>query len=126
MAVRYQSMISERSKLKVDLQVAERKLLKKQQRLQQFEKSLTSAKAKNEQMERILKELREEFVKMQSKESADRNAGVIRNQPAGSRVAIKGGGGKRITTPRNGMSTMQPAEKPQRRTIQGGQKLGFE
>jgi hypothetical protein len=33
MAVRYQSMISERSKLKVDLQVAERKLLKKQQRL---------------------------------------------------------------------------------------------
>lgn len=29
MAVRYQSMISERSKLKVDLQVAERKLLKK-------------------------------------------------------------------------------------------------
>ena len=72
-------MISERSKLKVDLQVAERKLLKKQQRLQQFEKSLTSAKAKNEQMERILKELREEFVKMQSKENADRSAGVIRN-----------------------------------------------
>jgi hypothetical protein len=39
--------------------------------LQQFEKSLTSAKAKNEQMEKILKELREEFVRMQSKESAD-------------------------------------------------------
>lgn len=117
MAVRYQSMISERSKLKVDLQVAERKLLKKQQRLQQFEKSLASAKAKNEQMEKILKELREEFVRMQSKESADQNSGVMRNQPAGSRVAIKGGGGKRIMTPRNGISQMQLAEKPQRRTI---------
>lgn len=48
MAVRYQSLVSERSKLKVDLQVAERKLLKKQQRLQQYDKALTSAKAKNE------------------------------------------------------------------------------
>lgn len=103
MAVRYQSLVSERSKLKVDLQVAERKLIKKIQRIQQYDKSLASAKAKNEQMERILKELRTEFVKMQTKESADRNAGVIRNQPAGSRVAIKGGGGKRITTPRSGV-----------------------
>lgn len=72
MAVRYQSLVSERSKLKVDLQVAERKLLKKQQRLQQYDKALTSAKAKNEQMEKILKELRAEFVKMQSKDNADR------------------------------------------------------
>jgi len=51
-------------------------------------------------MESILKELRAEFVKMQTKENADRDAGVIRNQPAGSRVAIKGGGGKRMTTTR--------------------------
>lgn len=64
MAVRYQSLVSERSKLKVDLQVAERKLIKKQQRLQQYDKALNSAKTKNEQMERILKELRAEFVKM--------------------------------------------------------------
>lgn len=64
MAVRYQSLVSERSKLKVDLQVAERKLIKKIQRIQQYDKSLASAKAKNEQMERILKELRTEFVKM--------------------------------------------------------------
>jgi hypothetical protein len=33
MAVRYQNLVGERSKLKVDLQVAERKLIKKQQRL---------------------------------------------------------------------------------------------
>jgi hypothetical protein len=44
--------------------VAERKLIKKQQRLQQYDKALNSAKTKNEQMERILKELRAEFVKM--------------------------------------------------------------
>jgi hypothetical protein len=69
--------------------VAERKLVKKQNRLQQYDKALNSAKTKNEQMERILKELRTEFVKMQAKDD-----GIIRNQPAGSRVAIKGGGGK--------------------------------
>jgi hypothetical protein len=45
-------------------------------------------------MEKILKELRQEFVKMQSK---DTNDNVIRNAPAGTRVAIKGGGGKRPT-----------------------------
>lgn len=77
-------------------------------------------------MERILKELRAEFVKMQSKENADRNAGVIRNQPAGSRVAIKGGGGKRITTPRAGYQVVSSLEKPQRRTIQGGPKSSGE
>ena len=60
-----------------------------------------------------MKELRSEFVKMQSKENADRNAGVIRNQPAGSRVAIKGGGGKRITTPRvSGHVTFETDKKP--------------
>lgn len=65
-------------------------------------------------MERILKELRAEFVKMQSKDTADKNAGVIRNQPAGTRVAIKGGGGRRITTPRQEKSIKK---------ITGGQTL---
>lgn len=110
MAVRYQGLVSERSQLKVALQVAERKLEKKQQRLQQYDKALTSAKSKNEQMERILKELRQEFVKMQNK---DGNDGIIRNAPAGQRVAIKGGGGKRAAPVQ--------FEKPQKK-IQGGLK----
>ena len=68
-------------------------------------------------MERILKELRGEFVKMQQKESADKNNGVIRNQPAGTRVAIKGGGGKRIFTPRAGTVVAMAETKPQKKTI---------
>jgi hypothetical protein len=62
-------------------------------------------------MEKILKELRQEFVKMQSKETSD---AIIRNAPAGSRVAIKGGGGKRA-------GPVQ-FEKPQKKAIQGGLK----
>ena len=46
-------------------------------------------------MERILKELRAEYVKMQNKDSEAASAGVIRNQP-GTRVAIRGGGNKRL------------------------------
>ena len=49
-------------------------------------------------------------------------AGVMRNPVAGSRVAIKGGGGKRITTPRRLQQSMKVAkgESLQMVSIKGG------
>jgi hypothetical protein len=66
-------------------------------------------------MERILKELRAEYVKMQNKDNAEASSGVIRNQPAGTRVAIRGGGNKRI------QKTINPAQ-PVKKIIAGGLK----
>ena len=60
----YQNAVNERSILKVDLQVAERKLQKSMQQKQTLEKKYEGQRKKNEQLEKILLELRTELVKM--------------------------------------------------------------
>ena len=52
----------------------------------------------------------------------DKQAGLLRNPVAGSRVAIKGGGGKRITTPRRLQQSVEVSgsEKLAEVSIKGG------
>ena len=54
-------------------------------------------------MEKILIELRNEVIKMKTNDEKDRSMGIVRSSVVGggSRVAIQGGGGKRLITPRN-------------------------
>lgn len=96
----YQHAINEKSILKVNLQVSERKSEKSKQRTTLLEKKYENTKNKNNELMKILEALKAEFVKMQNQQQLDKQAGLMRNPIAGSRVAIKGGGGKRIITPR--------------------------
>jgi len=93
--------VNERSILKVDLQVAERKLQKSSQRQQLLEKKYEQQRHKNDQLEKILIELRNEVMKMKMNDEKDKSMGIVRSSAAGGRVAIQGGGGKRLITPRN-------------------------
>lgn len=103
----YQNAVNERSILKVDLQVSERKMQKSQQRQQLLEKKYEQQRNKNDQLEKILIELRNEVIKMKTSEEKDRSMGIMRSSVVGGgRVAIQGGGGKRLITPR----TMQMSQ----------------
>lgn len=116
----YQNAVNERSILKVDLQVAERKLLKSQQRQQLLEKKYEQQRNKNDQLEKILIELRNEVIKMKSNDDKDRSMGIVRSS-GGGRVAIQGGAGRRLVTPRNmQMSQQIEAKQGPGRAMQGG------
>lgn len=85
----YQNAVNERSILKVDLQVAERKLQKCTQRRQFAEKKYEQQRTKNETLEKILIELRNEVVKMKANDEKDKSMGIVRNSVVGGgRVAI--------------------------------------
>lgn len=77
-----------------------------------MEKKYENTKKKNDELTKILEALKTEFVKMQKEQQADKQAGLLRNPVAGSRIAIKGGGGKRIITPRR-MQQSQEVERGQ-------------
>jgi hypothetical protein len=62
----YQNMASEKSILKVDLQVAERKLSRKEEKIQQLEKSFMASRQKQQDYLTIIKQLKQEFLKVQS------------------------------------------------------------
>lgn len=80
-----------------------------------MEKKYEQQRHKNEQLEKILIELRNELVTMKKNEEKDKSLGIVRNSAAGGRVAIQGGGGKRLITPRNFQMSSQIEQK-------GGQK----
>lgn len=54
----YQNVTSEKSILKVDIQVAERKLARKEDKIQQLEKSLLAARQKQQDYLSIIKQLK--------------------------------------------------------------------
>ena len=62
----YQNVTSEKSILKVDLQVAERKLARKEEKIQQLEKSVLASRQKQQDYLSIIKQLKQEFLKVQS------------------------------------------------------------
>lgn len=64
----YQNIINERSILKVDLQVSERKMQKSLQRQQLLEKKYEQQRKKNEQLEKIIVEIRNDYVHMKKNE----------------------------------------------------------
>ena len=113
----YQNVTSEKSILKVDLQVAERKLSRKEEKLQQMEKSLITSRQKSSDYLNIIKQLKQEFLKVQSQqmqisqltvsnrpgmEAEGQQALPGSGQPnaAGARKTIRGGGGRRNITAR--------------------------
>lgn len=117
----YQNAVNERSILKVYLQVAERKHQKSAQRQQLLEKKYEQQRNKNNQMEKILIQLRKEVLDMRVSEEKDKSMGIVRNSAAGGRVAIQGGGGKRLVTPRNMQMSSQIEQKNGApRGLQGG------
>ena len=69
-------------------------------------------------------ELRNELVKMKTNEEKDKSMGIVRNSAAGGRVAIQGGGGKRLMTPRHQQMSNQidPKTGAVRTGIQGGSR----
>ena len=113
----YQQAINERSIIKVDLQTKERKLQKSLERQQKLEQKFEKQRSKNEQLEKIVLQLRNEFVKISQKEQSEKESGILRQSHQGSRIAIKGGGGKRMVTPR--LENLQKKEM-QRTTLKGG------
>ena len=120
----YQNAVNERSILKVDLQVAERKLQKSMQRQQLLEKKYEQQRKKNEQLEKILIELRSELMTMSKNNEKDKSMGIVRNANAGGRVAIQGGAGKRLITPRHQQMAPQidPKNVAGKTGIQGGSR----
>lgn len=68
----YHSAINERSQMKIELQVAHNKLQKSLARQQILEKKFEQQRKKNEQLEIIVLQLRNEFVKMQKKREAEK------------------------------------------------------
>lgn len=66
-----------------------------------MEKKYEQSRNKNEQLEKILIELRNELLTMKMSEEKDKSMGIVRSSVGGGRVAIQGGGGKRLVTPRN-------------------------
>jgi len=71
------------------------------QRQQHLEKKYEQQRNKNDQLEKILIELRNEVIKMKKSDEQDKSMGIVRSSAGGGRIAIKGGGGKRLITPRN-------------------------
>ena len=112
----YQQSVNERSILKVDLQVAERKLQKSLQRQGLLEKKFEQQRSKNGALEKIVIDLKKEFIKMSKKEQVEKESGLVRKSYSGRHFAIKGGGGKRMQTPR----LEQLEKKEVARTIKGG------
>ena len=62
-------------------------------------------------MEKILIELRKEVYNMKMTEEKDKQMGIVRSSAGGGRVAIQGGAGKRLVTPRNMQLSSQLAPK---------------
>ena len=60
----YQKVSSDKSILKIDLQVAERKLARKEEMLNKVEKDYRASKQKQENYLAIIKKLKEEFLKV--------------------------------------------------------------
>ena len=60
----YQNATSEKSILKVDLQVAERKLERKCAKIDQLEKTVIASRQKQQDYLTIIKQLKQEFLKV--------------------------------------------------------------
>ncbi len=70
-------------------------------------------------MEKILIQLRKEVMDMRVNEEKDKSMGIVRSSAAIGRVAIQGGGGKRLVTPRN-MQMSSQIESKSGKGLQGG------
>ena len=94
------------------------------QRQQHLEKKYEQQRNKNEQLEKILIELRNEVINMKMNDEKDKSMGIVRSSAGGGRIAIQGGGGKRLVTPRNvhHMSSQIEQKQGPGRGIQGGQQ----
>jgi len=62
----YQNVTSEKSILKVDLQVSERKLERKQAKIDALEKTVVMSRQKQQDYLTIIKQLKQEFLKVQT------------------------------------------------------------
>ena len=71
-------------------------------------------------MEKILIELREEVYNMKMTEEKDKSMGIVRSSAGGGRVAIQGGAGKRLVTPRNIQMSSNIPPKSGAQGIRGG------
>ena len=119
----YNAVVYEKSILKVDLQVSDRKLQRVQQKQDAVEKKYESCKVKNKELTDVIQMLKAEFLKMQKEMSQQdqKGGGVSRAPINGTRAAIRGGGGKRLTTPRTQMSVeVVKGESLVQASIRGG------
>lgn len=65
----YQNVTSDKSILKVDLQVAQRKLERKQQKIEILEKTVHASRQKQHDYLNIIKQLKQEFLKVQNSQN---------------------------------------------------------
>ena len=68
-----------------------------EERTKQLIKKYDQAKKNNLSLEKILKECRDGYRQIQEEQEKEKERGIMRGTIGGSRVAIKGGGGKRGT-----------------------------
>ena len=88
--------MNERNILKTDLTVEKRNRTKLEERTKQLIKKYDQAKKNNLSLEKILKECRDGYRQIQEEQEKEKERGIMRGTTInGSRVAIKGGGGKR-------------------------------
>jgi hypothetical protein len=59
-----QQAINEKSLIKVDLQIAEKKIKRKEEKLEELERQLQMAREKYQAFQSIIAKMREEFVKV--------------------------------------------------------------
>eukprot|EP00347_Sterkiella_histriomuscorum_P007099 403350261 len=107
----YQQVINEKSILKVDMQVSDKKLQRKEEKITVIEKSLQISREKQQQLQQIVQHLRNEFLKIQQQQAQymgqiGGNAGSYDQENGFKGVnkivkPIRGGGGKRLVTPRS-------------------------
>ena len=93
--VMYQTAVNERNILKTDLTLEKRNRMKLEERTKQLIKKYDQAKKNNLSLEKILKECRDGYLQMKEEQDKEKERGIMRGTIGGSRVAIKGGGGKR-------------------------------
>lgn len=65
----YQNVTSEKSILRVDLQVTERKLERKQSKIDSLEKTVVMSRQKQQDYLTIIKQLKQEFIKVQTQQN---------------------------------------------------------
>ena len=110
----YQNTINEKQIMKANIMLYESKNQKSTQRSHRLEKKYEQERKKNQHLEQILLILRKDVENSKKRGDEEKNMGVVRNSyaGAGSRVAIRGGGGKRMATPRTNSGQIDPKNAP--------------
>ena len=79
----YHNAMNEKSFLKVDSQTKEIKMQKSLQRQQDLERKYEQLRKKNQQLEKVIVGIRNEYAQMKKKEEKEKQMGIVRSSVSG-------------------------------------------